>query len=101
LTWGEFLVLFNKQFCPPTELGRIKGEFLKMEQGSAKYRDYVTKFNELSDMVPHLVRISKFIWGINPEIRTIIRSSNPKTYEDTVEAGAVIAAWMIYQEDDN
>jgi hypothetical protein len=56
-------------------------------------------------MVPHLVapecnRISRLIWGLNPEIRTLVRSNNPKTYEDTIEAGMAIAAEISHQKDD-
>jgi hypothetical protein len=75
MKWDELLVLFRKQFCPPSELGKLKSDFLKLELRTMTYQNYVTKFNELSDLLPHLVqkedsRINRFQFGFSSEIRT-------------------------------
>jgi hypothetical protein len=96
MNWDEFLVLFHKQFCPPSELGKLKSEFLKLELGTMTQMNYAAKFNELSDFLLHLVqtedsRINRYQFGLSSEIRTFIKSTMPKTYSDAVEVGATIA----------
>ncbi|XP_021979251.1 uncharacterized protein LOC110875362, partial [Helianthus annuus] len=96
LSWKEFSELFTNYFCPPSETDRIEKEFLHLELGNKTYREYVTKFNEMSRIVSYLVnpeenRIRRFLWGLPTEYRTFIKSTKPTTYHDAVEAGATIA----------
>ncbi|XP_022030567.2 uncharacterized protein LOC110931483, partial [Helianthus annuus] len=96
LSWKEFSELFTNYFCPPSEIDRIEKEFLHLELGNKTYREYVTKFNEMSRIVSYLVkpeenRIRRFLWGLPTEYRTFIKSTKPTTYHDAVEAGAIIA----------
>ncbi|XP_035840312.1 uncharacterized protein LOC118487512 [Helianthus annuus] len=96
LSWKEFSELFTNYFCPPSETDRIEKEFLHLELGNKTYREYVTKFNEMSRIVSYLVnpeenRIRRFLWGLPTEYRTFIKSTKPTIYHDAVEAGATIA----------
>nr|GEY99921.1 zinc finger, CCHC-type, retrotransposon Gag domain protein [Tanacetum cinerariifolium] len=50
---------------------------------------YMAPFNELSRMVPHMVsteekRVDRYIWGLVPEVRRMVTSSNPITLQDAV-----------------
>nr|GEU91753.1 hypothetical protein [Tanacetum cinerariifolium] len=50
---------------------------------------YATHFNELARMVPHIVftdekRVDRYIWGLVPEIRRMVTSSNPITLQAAV-----------------
>ncbi|XP_021979639.1 uncharacterized protein LOC110875744 [Helianthus annuus] len=96
LSWKEFSELFTNYFCPPSETDRIEKEFLHLELGNKTYREYVTKFNEMSRIVSYLVnheenRIRRFMWRLPTEYRMFIKSTKPTTYHDAVEAGATIA----------
>jgi hypothetical protein len=48
---------------------------------------YITRFNELSGLVPHLVtpedkRVDRFVYGLTPDIRRDVMTSRPTTLQD-------------------
>ncbi|GKE56074.1 hypothetical protein Tco_1495259 [Tanacetum coccineum] len=50
---------------------------------------YMAHFNKLARMVPHMVstkekRVDRYIWGLVPEVRRIVTSSNPITLQAAV-----------------
>ncbi|PWA40380.1 zinc finger, CCHC-type, Retrotransposon gag domain protein [Artemisia annua] len=50
---------------------------------------YTARFHELTRMVPHIVStveklIDRYIWGLIPEIRRDVTSSEPTTLQDAV-----------------
>ncbi|XP_076934342.1 uncharacterized protein LOC143600580 [Bidens hawaiensis] len=106
IPWERFLEMFTRQFCPISEKRRIEAEFLRLELGNMAYRDYVMKFNEMARFVPHLVtpednRIHRFIWGLPVEYRTFIKSTNPQTFYEAIEAGYSIAVELDRETVDN
>ncbi|XP_076958261.1 uncharacterized protein LOC143633938 [Bidens hawaiensis] len=106
IPWERFLEMFTRQFFPTSERRRIEAEFLRLELGNRAYREYVTKFNEMARFVPHLVtpednRIHRFIWGLPVEYRTLIKSTNPQTCYEAIEAGYSIAVELDREKVEN
>ncbi|KAK1434346.1 hypothetical protein QVD17_00085 [Tagetes erecta] len=103
MSWKEFVRTFLAKFCPPSEIERLEIEFFQLKLGNKTYREYVTKFNEVSRLVPHLATTeeqltNRFIWGLPSEMRIFIKSKSPKSFSETVEAGAIIAAEIQHRQ---
>ncbi|KAK1429939.1 hypothetical protein QVD17_12297 [Tagetes erecta] len=103
MSWKEFVRTFLAKFCPPSEIERLEIEFFQLKLGNKTYREYVTKFNEVSRLVPHLATTEEqltnmFVWGLPSEMRIFIKSKSPKSFSETVEAGAIIAAEIQYRQ---
>ncbi|KAK1427944.1 hypothetical protein QVD17_16705 [Tagetes erecta] len=93
--WAEFKRLVTERYCPYNEIEKMEEEFLKLEMRGTDWLTYTNKFNELSRLVPHLVtpeskRIGRYVWGLIPQIRGMVKSAKPGTFQSTVElAGAL------------
>ena len=100
MSWEEFVHKFLAKFCPPSETEQLEVEFFQLKLGNKTYREYVTRFNEISRLVPHLATteeqlINRFIRGLPSEMRVFIKSKSPKTFSETVETGVIMAAEML------
>ncbi|GJU88774.1 reverse transcriptase domain-containing protein [Tanacetum coccineum] len=68
MTWNDFKALMVEEFCPSNE---------------------IEKFHELAKLVPHLVtpessRIKRYIAGLAPEIRGMLRATQPTTIQNAI-----------------
>ena len=100
MKWEEFIQKFLAKYCPPSETEQLEVEFFQLKMGNKTYREYVSRFNDISRLVSYLALteeqlINRFIWGLPSEMRVFIKSKSPKTFAETVEAGAVMATEMI------
>ncbi|XP_022030262.1 uncharacterized protein LOC110931165 [Helianthus annuus] len=103
MKWEEFIHKFLAKYCPPSETEQLEVEFFQLKMGNKTYREYVSRFNDISRLVSYLALIeeqliNKFIWGLPSEMRVFIKSKSPKTFAETVEAGVVMAAEMILRQ---
>jgi hypothetical protein len=110
LPWEEFRALVQERFCQPYEVENIEMEFLNLRMDGLQCREYTTRFNELAELVPHLVtpesqRISRYLNGLSKEIQGLTRASNPKTYADAVRAAyaqtEVARRYSVQKENEN
>ncbi|GJR12344.1 putative reverse transcriptase domain-containing protein [Tanacetum coccineum] len=74
MTWNEFKALLVEEFCPSNEM---------------------EKFHELAKLVPHLVipessRIKRYIAGLAPEIRGMLRATQPTTIQNAIPRAGIL-----------
>ncbi|GJV05475.1 putative reverse transcriptase domain-containing protein [Tanacetum coccineum] len=77
---------FCKNFCPSNEMEKLENEFWNHKMVGANHAAYTNRFHELAKLVPHLVtpelsRIKRYIAGLAPEIRGILRATQPTTIQ--------------------
>src|ERR1043166_3349608 len=65
----------------------LEHEFWDLKMKDLEIEQYITRFNELSGLVPHLVtpedkRVDRFVYGLNPDIRRDVMTSRPATLQD-------------------
>ncbi|MFS7952293.1 putative retrotransposon gag domain-containing protein [Helianthus anomalus] len=84
LTWAELKELMRKKYCSRAEIQRLETEFWHLKMEGSKIAEYVHRFHDLSHVVPYMVtpefkRIERFIWGLAPQIISMVTSSKPAT----------------------
>jgi len=87
-------------YCPINEIEKLEAEFLTLQMIGADHETYTNRFNELTPLVPHLVtpeskRIGRYIWGLPHQIRGIVKSSMPTTFQQAVVMAATQADEMV------
>ncbi|GKC37321.1 hypothetical protein Tco_1049705 [Tanacetum coccineum] len=70
----------KEEFCPSNEMEKLESEFWNHKMVGANHAAYTDRFHELSKLVPHLVtpessRIKRYIVGLAPEIRGMLRAT--------------------------
>ena len=95
MTWEDFKALMMEEFCPVNELQKLEEELWNHTMVGANHMGYTDRFHELARMVPHLVtpeskRIEKYIRGLVPQIRSMVRATEPTTLLSAIQkAGAL------------
>ncbi|GJX44370.1 zinc finger, CCHC-type, retrotransposon gag domain protein [Tanacetum coccineum] len=89
LSWENFKKLLTEEYCRKDQVQNLESKFLNHMMICNKVDKYMTRFNELARMVPHMVfteekRVDHYIWGLVPEIRRMVASSNPITLQAVV-----------------
>ncbi|XP_076904446.1 uncharacterized protein LOC143559893 [Bidens hawaiensis] len=84
LTWEELKAMVLEDYCPRSELQKIETELWDITMTGSDVTAYTTRFQELARLVPHMVppeykQIERYIWGLVPQIRSLITSSRPTT----------------------
>ncbi|KAD6453182.1 hypothetical protein E3N88_07887 [Mikania micrantha] len=79
LKWEDLKELVTKHFCPKNEIDKIEREFLTLKAGRMNHRQYTSKFNEMSRLVPYLVnteerRMKLYVEGLPPRVRTHVKA---------------------------
>ncbi|KAI3825388.1 hypothetical protein L1987_06871 [Smallanthus sonchifolius] len=95
MMWADLKTLVIKNFYPRNEIEKVEREFLGLKAGSMTHRQYITRFNELARLVPHLItteerKISCYIQGLPDQVRTYVKANAPTTYDSVVELGDVV-----------
>ncbi|KAD3336153.1 hypothetical protein E3N88_31672 [Mikania micrantha] len=95
MKWENLKELVMKHFCPKNEIDKIEREFLILKAGRMNHRQYTSKFNEMSRLVPHLVnteerRLKLYVEGLPPKVRTHVKAHAPRTFESTVEISGIV-----------
>ncbi|KAD4982270.1 hypothetical protein E3N88_18941 [Mikania micrantha] len=95
MRWENLKELVMKHFCPKNEIDKIEREFLTLKAGRMNHRQYTSKFNEMSRLVPHLVnteerRLKLYVEGLPPKVRTHVKAHAPRTFESTVEISGIV-----------
>ncbi|GJU11890.1 putative reverse transcriptase domain-containing protein [Tanacetum coccineum] len=86
MSWTDFKALLVEEFCPSNEMEKLESEFWNHKMVGANHAGYTDRFHELAKLVPHLVtpessRIKRYIVGLAPEIRGMLRATQPTTIQ--------------------
>ncbi|GJR88071.1 putative reverse transcriptase domain-containing protein [Tanacetum coccineum] len=95
MTWNDFKTLMVEEFCPSNEIEKLENEFWNYKMVGANHAAYTDRFHELAKLVPHLVtpessRIKRYIAGLAPEIRGILRATQPTTIQNAILRAGIL-----------
>ncbi|KAI3762520.1 hypothetical protein L1987_52950 [Smallanthus sonchifolius] len=94
MTWDDLKKLVIQNFCPQNEIDRVENEFLKFKAGNKTQRQYTSRFNELAQLVPHLVEtedrlIKYYVKGLPQRVRVHVKANLPSTFESVVNLSGI------------
>ncbi|GKC38500.1 reverse transcriptase domain-containing protein [Tanacetum coccineum] len=95
LSWDDFKALMVEEFCPSNEMEKLENEFWNHKMVGANHAAYTDRFHELAKLVPHLVtpessRIKRYIAGLAPEIRGMLRATQPTTIQTAILRAGIL-----------
>ncbi|GKA64756.1 putative reverse transcriptase domain-containing protein [Tanacetum coccineum] len=95
MTWNDFKALLVEEFCPSNEMERLENEFWNHKMVGANHAAYTDRFHELAKLVPHLVtpesaRIKRYVAGLAPEIRGMLKATQPTTIQNAILRAGIL-----------
>ncbi|KAI3821411.1 hypothetical protein L1987_08979 [Smallanthus sonchifolius] len=95
MTWEDLKKLIIQKFCPQNEIDRVENEFLNFKAGNKTHRQYTSRFNELAQLVPHLVEteerlIKYYVKGLPQKVRVHVKANLPSTFESVVNLSGIV-----------
>ncbi|GJY19170.1 putative reverse transcriptase domain-containing protein [Tanacetum coccineum] len=89
MSWTDFKALLVEELCPSNEMEKLETEFWNHKMVGANHAGYTDRFHELAKLVPHLVtpessRIKRYIASLAPEIRGMLRATQPTTIQSAI-----------------
>ncbi|KAI3762516.1 hypothetical protein L1987_52946 [Smallanthus sonchifolius] len=95
MTWEDLKKLVIQKFCPQNEIDRVENEFLNFKAGNKTHRQYTSRFNELAQLVPHLVEteermINYYVRGLPQRVRVHVKANLPSTFESVVNLSGIV-----------
>ncbi|GJZ00659.1 reverse transcriptase domain-containing protein [Tanacetum coccineum] len=95
MTWNDFKALMVEEFCPCNEMEKLENEFWNHKMVGANHTAYTDRFHELAKLVPHLVtpessRIKRYIAELAPEIRGMLRATQPTTIQNAILRAGIL-----------
>ncbi|GJT72885.1 reverse transcriptase domain-containing protein [Tanacetum coccineum] len=89
MSWNDFKALLVEEFCPSNEMEILENEFWNHKMIGANHVGYTDRFHELVKLVPRLVtpestRIKRYMAGLAPKIRGMLRATQPATIQSTI-----------------
>ncbi|GJS06088.1 putative reverse transcriptase domain-containing protein [Tanacetum coccineum] len=95
MTWNDFKALMVEEFCPSNEMEKLENEFWNHKMVGANHAAYTDRFHKLAKLVPHLVtpkssRIKRYIAGLAPEIRGMLRATQPTTIQNAILRAGIL-----------
>ncbi|GJS20591.1 reverse transcriptase domain-containing protein [Tanacetum coccineum] len=95
MTWNDFKAVMVEEFCPSNEMKKLENEFWNHKMVGANHAAYTDRFHELAKLVPHLVtpessRIKRYIAGLAPEIRGMLRATQPTTIQNAILRAGIL-----------
>ncbi|GJT43867.1 putative reverse transcriptase domain-containing protein [Tanacetum coccineum] len=95
LSWNDFKALMVEEFCPSNEMEKLENEFWNHKMVGANHAAYIDRFHELAKLVPHLVtpessRIKRYIAGLAPEIRGMLRATQSTTIQTAILRAGIL-----------
>ncbi|GJT59297.1 reverse transcriptase domain-containing protein, partial [Tanacetum coccineum] len=87
LTW--------RNFDQSNEMERLENEFWNHKMVGANHAAYTDRFYKLAKLVPHLVtpesaRIKRYVAGLAPEIRGMLKATQPTTIQDAILRAGIL-----------
>ncbi|GJY10508.1 reverse transcriptase domain-containing protein [Tanacetum coccineum] len=95
MTWNDLKALMVEEFFPSNEMEKLENEFWNHKMVGANHAAYTDRFHELAKLVPHLVtpessRIKRYIAGLAPEIRGMLRATQPTTIQNAILRAGIL-----------
>ncbi|GJU61885.1 reverse transcriptase domain-containing protein [Tanacetum coccineum] len=95
MIWNDFKALMVEEFCPSNEMEKLENEFWNHKMVGANHAVYTDRFHELAKLVPHLVtpessRIKRYIAELAPEIREMLRATQPTTIQNAILRAGIL-----------
>ncbi|GJW70564.1 reverse transcriptase domain-containing protein [Tanacetum coccineum] len=95
MSWNDFKALLVEEFCLSNEMERLKNEFWNHKMIGANHVGYIDRFHELAKLVPHLVtpesaRIKRYMDGLAPEIRGMLKATQPATIQSAILMAGIL-----------
>nr|GEU99747.1 putative reverse transcriptase domain-containing protein [Tanacetum cinerariifolium] len=95
MSWADFKALLVEEFCPSNEMEKLEFEFWNHKMVGANHASYTDRFHELAKLVPHLVtpessRIKRYIAGLAPEIRGMLRATQSTTIQSAILRAGIL-----------
>ncbi|KAI3814386.1 hypothetical protein L1987_19140 [Smallanthus sonchifolius] len=95
MTWEDLKKLIIQKFCPQNEIDPVENEFLNFKAGNKTHRQYTSRFNELAQLVPHLVEneecmIKYYVKGLPQRVRVHVKANLPSTFESVVNLSGIV-----------
>ncbi|GJW23777.1 putative reverse transcriptase domain-containing protein [Tanacetum coccineum] len=95
MSWTDFKALLIEELCPSNEMEKLETEFCNHKMVGSNHAGYTDRFHELAKLVPHLVtpessRIKRYIAGLSPEIRGMLRATQPTTIQSAILRAGIL-----------
>ncbi|GJU19328.1 putative reverse transcriptase domain-containing protein [Tanacetum coccineum] len=95
MSWTDFKALLVEELCPSNEMEKLETEFCNHKMVGSNHAGYTDRFHELAKLVPHLVtpessRIKRYIAGLSPEIRGMLRATQPTTIQSAILRAGIL-----------
>ncbi|GJW95454.1 putative reverse transcriptase domain-containing protein [Tanacetum coccineum] len=95
MSWTNFKALLIEEFCPSNEMEKLESEFWNHKMVGDNHADYTDRFHELGKLVPRLVtpeslRIKRYIAGLAPEIRGMLRATQLTTIQSVILRAGIL-----------
>ncbi|KAI3802639.1 hypothetical protein L1987_30779 [Smallanthus sonchifolius] len=83
------------EFCPQNEIDHVENEFLNFKAGNKTHHQYTSRFNELAQLVPHLVKtedhlIKYYVKGLPQRVRVHVKANLPSTFKSVVNLSGIV-----------
>ncbi|GKA81136.1 reverse transcriptase domain-containing protein [Tanacetum coccineum] len=95
MSWNDFKALLVEEFCPSNEMEKLELELWNHKMVGGNHVAYTDRFHELARLVPHMVtpessRIKRYIAGLAPEIRGMVKAVQPTTIRSAVLRACIL-----------
>ncbi|KAF5786798.1 putative retrotransposon gag domain-containing protein [Helianthus annuus] len=95
MSWDEMKELMRKKYRSRAEIQKLETEFWNLKMDGPKIAEYVQRFHDLSRVVPYMVdpefkRIERFIWGLAPQIMSMVTTSKPATITEAIDLSVAL-----------
>ena len=88
MSWDELKTMKLEEYYPRSEVQNLEQEFWNLAMEGSEVQAYTTWFTELAVLCPGMVtpvdkKIERYIWGLAPQIQSLVTASRPVTFEST------------------
>ncbi|GJV39722.1 reverse transcriptase domain-containing protein [Tanacetum coccineum] len=95
MSWVDFKALLVEEFCSSNKMEKLESELWNHTMVGANHAGYTNWFHELAKLVPHLVtpeskRIGRYINGLPPQIRRMLRATQPTTIHSAILKAGIL-----------
>ncbi|KAI3723340.1 hypothetical protein L2E82_34842 [Cichorium intybus] len=105
VSWEQFKIKFNEEYCSEVAIKKLEDEFLHMEQGSRSVQEYNLSFLEKARFAEHHVstekrKIDMYVWGLTTRIREIVQPLKLPTFRQVVDRATERETELKRQDDE-
>ncbi|GJW91159.1 putative reverse transcriptase domain-containing protein [Tanacetum coccineum] len=95
MAWNDFKALLVEELCLSNEMEKLELELWNHKMVGGNHAAYTSRFHDLARLVPHMVtpessRIKRYIAGLAPEIRGMVKAPQPITIQNAVLRAGIL-----------